>query len=679
MRAKVVGTALLVCFLANVSAGRDSGIPGSGRGETLSTVGMPRSLRDSQGYRWDISSLGSIGDGTNDAYDGAMILTVNGWRFSGGRARQTADGFEVVLGPAQAPNGLQVIRRVRVNQAAAYCRWVDIIYNPTSRRVNVSIQLHLDMGAATRFLQTATGSSAVGAKDYAFVTSDRPMGAGRGRPSMFHVVASPRSKLIPNCTVPMGNDDYYFRVSNLAVPARRAVALVWVQAQRWNTPDAISLLRSFNYRQLMRSVPRDIMPHVVNFRRSAGFFDLAGLAVEQDTTFDLVYQSEEDFIAGSIANKAFTIKTIGFGQIKLPKSQLAAFVRTSSWLRPHRIALKDGQILSGRLTEEKLRFLPAASDKEISFSPRDVLQIGFRAEEPAEPTGEPGETPEAFEEPEAKPVRLSQPMLIFGSGDRILARPQGESLRAATVYGDAVIKFSQLAEVTFREDQASTPRFHLRDGSVLSGLLRDTVIPVTSEIAGEIQVRSHQLDRIIFGTRADVGESSEPVVILRNGDELVARFATERLNVATSLGRMSIATAEIASLERPGSNPERVRLTMAASGAFLGEIEESEVAVVLACGLRITVPVSSIARYRNPQPRIPRSVIKSVQARIRILGEGDWKKREAAKQEIVKLGPSVRPVLERILTETDDQEVRVHLEEIIRRLREQELQQQGQP
>ena len=52
---------------------------------------------DSQGFSWDINQQGSIDDGTNDCFDGGLILTVNGQQFQTQQSQMTADGSELVL------------------------------------------------------------------------------------------------------------------------------------------------------------------------------------------------------------------------------------------------------------------------------------------------------------------------------------------------------------------------------------------------------------------------------------------------------------------------------------------------------------------------------------------------------------------------------------------------------
>ncbi|MCZ6603358.1 MAG: hypothetical protein O6952_10155, partial [Planctomycetota bacterium] len=45
------------------------------------SVTFPFKLTDGHGYRWDIGPNGGIGDGSNDAYDGGVILRLNGVPF----------------------------------------------------------------------------------------------------------------------------------------------------------------------------------------------------------------------------------------------------------------------------------------------------------------------------------------------------------------------------------------------------------------------------------------------------------------------------------------------------------------------------------------------------------------------------------------------------------------------
>ena len=59
------------------------------------------SVNDGAGYVWDITAYGSVNDGTNDAYDGGMIIQVNGNQFTAtnGKGTLTESGREVMIGP----------------------------------------------------------------------------------------------------------------------------------------------------------------------------------------------------------------------------------------------------------------------------------------------------------------------------------------------------------------------------------------------------------------------------------------------------------------------------------------------------------------------------------------------------------------------------------------------------
>ena len=52
---------------------------------------------DARGFRWDINSRGQVNDGSNDAFDGAANLQVNGQTFNCPSPQTTPDGKVTVL------------------------------------------------------------------------------------------------------------------------------------------------------------------------------------------------------------------------------------------------------------------------------------------------------------------------------------------------------------------------------------------------------------------------------------------------------------------------------------------------------------------------------------------------------------------------------------------------------
>ncbi len=125
-------------------------------------------LFDGEGWEWDFNDDGSVSDGTDDAYDDAMELYVDGSDFPELTTYTlTMSGREVVWGPTTMTQ-LLVTRRTYVPDDDNWCRFLEILENPTSASVMVTVRIEGDLGSDEDTVVTDSSSG-----DSAFTTADR--------------------------------------------------------------------------------------------------------------------------------------------------------------------------------------------------------------------------------------------------------------------------------------------------------------------------------------------------------------------------------------------------------------------------------------------------------------------------------------------------------------------------
>jgi hypothetical protein len=193
-------------------------------------------LYDGEGFAWDVQGDGSIDDGTSDAFDGGLILEVDGRSFSDfSRATLASGGRELVIGPASLA-GLEVIRRVFVPSDDTYARFTEVLRNPSGSLISITLSIHTDLGSngSTRIIETSDGDATFETSDTWIVTDDDSDGGGD--PAVAHIFVTPPS------SVNISGDDIDCSYT-VTVPAYEEVTVTHFAVQRWQRSEAIEAAR----------------------------------------------------------------------------------------------------------------------------------------------------------------------------------------------------------------------------------------------------------------------------------------------------------------------------------------------------------------------------------------------------------------------------------------------------
>jgi subtilisin family serine protease len=194
------------------------GSPSTQQQPNQTEIPLPIDLFDSLNFRWDVQGDGSIGDGTNDAYDGGLRLA-NFPFFSTGQIED--NGREVVIGLA-AIDGVQVTRKIYVPEAQSWARFLEIVANTSSSAVNYTVDLNTNLGSngQTVLVGTSSGDIVFNTEDNWLVTDDVD---GEGDPTMLHVIAG-ENGIRPNATS-LNFDDINFQYNLTLAPGETQVVM----------------------------------------------------------------------------------------------------------------------------------------------------------------------------------------------------------------------------------------------------------------------------------------------------------------------------------------------------------------------------------------------------------------------------------------------------------------------
>lgn len=248
---------------------------------------FPYELYDAAGSRWDIDANGQINDGTNDAYDGGLRLSVvdaltgSDLGFYGSDAYTTLDGRQVVL-KGFPIDGLTTTRQVFVPADATFARFVDSVTNTgtTERTVVVSVASNLGSDGSTLVVGTSQGGSVYGSGDRWVVTDDSSDGGGD--PTMVHVLWGEGGQA-PSDAFRSG--DNLTQRWTLRIEPGQTVSLMHFAAQAGNRAAAMALAQqidSFDL-DLLAGLSTAELSSITNFQLRGGdtytFRALAGDAV----------------------------------------------------------------------------------------------------------------------------------------------------------------------------------------------------------------------------------------------------------------------------------------------------------------------------------------------------------------------------------------------------------------
>jgi hypothetical protein len=516
---------------------------------TGKSVSTSWSITDSMGFRWDINCNGQVNDGTNDAYDGGMQLRVNGTQFQwSSNGRMGKNSREVEYGP-WTTGSLKVSRRIYVDPKEGYCRWIDIFENTSSQQQSLTVQYYSNLGDSVQSVRTSTGGAAVGEKDWAVVTGGA---SGSSRPALVHVFATRSAKVRPKFTFSNGSDNIYYNVV-LKVPARKAVALCLIEAQRRPVSAAHKFMEEFKLSRELQKIPAPLRRIIQNMGGST--LTLENIELPRREEHDLAVLRNGDELLGTISNKQFVIETF-YGKLELPAERVIGLnVPTAS--DPHvQVVLVDGQVVSGAFVNAPLTLtMTNGSEMALPLSKLQTASFKLSPTRPAE-------------------IAVKKQAVVLRSGQRLFYRRDDIDYTYHTEYGTVKLNPDDVRAILLDTPEGGLHRVTFCNGSVLSGLLVAEDLKLTLDLGPTLSIRRHLVAQILLST-ADTKEADLAEITLRNEDRLRGRIAAEALTLKTKYGEVVAKPAEIATLEFQPTEFGRVQIGLhngtTVTGTLMGE------------------------------------------------------------------------------------------------------------
>ncbi|MFP4055437.1 MAG: hypothetical protein ACLF0G_01035 [Candidatus Brocadiia bacterium] len=620
---------------------------------------------DSMGFMWDIDPTGTVRDGSDDCFDNGLALSVNGASFHAAQPMMTPDGSEFVLS-APMGTGLEVTRRIKVDHKRSGARYVEMVENTGRAAANVSLTITSQLGGSCQLWLSDTGASspmALGKKDSGIVAVQQ----GTSRPSVAWVLAGARSKVKPALSVQHG---YTFQFTyNLTVPAGKTVSVLHTCAQRrfGAMPDAKALeavFEPFRSRKYIRDIPASVRRTIVNLRGFGRGFGagpellstLEKLGVERGKA-DVLAIGAETRVRGTAAFDRLLVDAT-HGELEVPFERVAALAGARYAGRTAQIYLRDGQVVSGQVRAQKLRFT-MESGLSIDLHPDTLDRLALRTDEG---DGQPPKEADLFVE-------------TF-DGDRLAAkRTDGARLTAVTPWGVVAVPLQRVHWASLPEENQPGHVVRLKDGSRFYGILDGPPLILETLAFGPRRFEPGQVRSLVtvdFKPPAEEeAEIPEPHAVLVGGNVLVGRVDLPRVHLIAEGQAIPVPPEQIRVLHNLSEGEPGVFLgtpmfhaELWGGGSVTGELREVVLPIRLA-GRVCRVPAKHVVDVIVPAPSVPQRMRDKIARLIRDLGSAQWETREAAHQELADLGHMAKPQLAEAVKQTGDPEVKRRAQQLL--------------
>jgi hypothetical protein len=635
-------------------------------------------LTDKKGNSWVMQQNGVLGRAGNSMMNQGLNLRVNNQNFYNYQPLMTADGKEYVMPHRHSGQmlGLQVTRRVRLHEAEGVLRYLEVFENPGGHDVTATVEVRTNFSGNYKTYITEQGNENVttlGAKESSVLVM--PSSSTPGNAFLF-TVCSQKGRIKP--TISNQNKYSLSFHYNFVVPAGDTVTIMHTVSQvpapaKLDVKSVAKILKSTALSRFVKSLPVEFRPTLANYSAGGGFGGLAllsstsldGLGVERGKQ-DVLALGEKTRLLGKASCGSLRVAT-GYGKVEIPFESVAGLVGGNRGRsETARVFLRDGQVFSGKVEAEDLRFvLPSGSSMNLDIDSLDRL---VRSE-----TGEEGRW-----HPDV--VALMETY----QGDR-LALTGGESIffDCVTSWGDMRFSLEEVLWIIPPEDEPVGEFIEFKDGSRLFGFLMGESIKMQSQLFGSYQLKPNEIRAVI--TKAMLAKKKEeergvfaeeiglqqPHLNLAGGQRLVGQIAAPELNLVTHAELIKTQPEEIRLMRNMSEEWDTdfedtppFQVEMWGGSVVMGHVREPVLPVTVR-GREWRVPLQDIVSVVYPQPRISDSARTSMARLIRELGDDDWSTRENATQELREYGYLAKSLLVEALRVSGDEEVRRRIEQIL--------------
>lgn len=587
------------------------------------TITLPHAtgISDSAGNQWVIFQQGYLQQqGNMPAFSQGARLQINGTyvRLRDNTVRTDDKTGEILLENLQA-GSIGLTRRILVDKEGQYVRYAEVLTNAADTEATVTISLNSAFNFGT------ISSNAIGDGE------DKKMPVAgiavlHNQRAAIQVLAGRGGNLRPKVLINAGGGNSIGGTAQLTVPPNGTSVFIHLYATA--APDAAEkFVLDLRDTDILRTLPSELRSKVVNFGGAMFFSDVELL---RGDAFDVVELRSGDQLRGTLEQQQYVLETF-YGTIELATDRVVALVNVGGFRPRQLLATRDGEIFGGHLQGDTLP-LSLSSGQTLQIPLSQIARAGYRIR-PNEPQGQ----------------SPAWPMAYMIAGDRMLVQPPTAPIALVTRYGTLSLPPETVAAIDFVNEDQPVHQVYLRDGSRFAAVVSAPQLELTLSESARNQVvrfatsslRRLQLDEIVDEPARDSAS-----LVMVNQDRLVGKIVGA-LQLDTTFDTINLNAPEIAGLARQEEGSD-VQVTLWDGTSMTGRLHQETLEVQLASGVTVAVPVPLVQSYIQPLPQPPASMLQRVQAIVERLSAEEWKQRDAAQEELTKLGAPVIPALKQL-------------------------------
>ena len=518
-----------------------------------------KSLTDAEGFKWDVSSRGSISRGTNYAFSEANSLYVNGQQFRSESSKMVKDATRYFL--KDKLDGFSILRDVYIDKKRSGVRYLEVIRNPDAKKRDVTLVLSTNLGNQSEALISSLGKAVgeeLGRRDVGFAVKSNP---SDNRPGALFLLTGDRSKLRP--AIQNQNDQQFKVTYQFSVPAGGQVVLMHWIAQR-NIGDAAEVTKLFERfydrrRPALAMVPEEFASELINFDStpvSEGEGVAANRLVMREVSrvcdrygiergeHDVLFVSEDSQLRGRTSGGPFKVES-RFGDVEFPLAAAALLQGGGGVGKNHRLFLRDGSMLGGIVLAADLA-MKGDEGWSLELDPERIETLSL-----------------ATGDADGRPPEGTQAYVRFHSGDSLpVALPKESVLSVVSAWGGFDLPMEKISALTYMKIPSPRHRLILSDGTTLTAFIVDQPVAFESPRFGRIEVSSGALaalaslahgvpeEDLKADSVPDLADLPFAACLLKGNNVIAGSIANESLSLVAQSTVTELKPAEIVSIER---------------------------------------------------------------------------------------------------------------------------------
>jgi len=611
---------LTVSATAQRARGRIFFNPGAVAGQGMVT--LPHILQDNSGNNYRVFQGGWFQQNNNmPIYSQGAMLTVDGQNPNSNVNAATLDAKtgELVFENLQG-NGCVVTRRVLLDKAGGYIRYIDIFKNTENapKTLQVMIQSTCNYG-----VNSGENVSDPKKKDQSIGW----VGQTGANQSIVETYAGKGSKVAPQINWQQGNNVVQATFS-IALAAGKQAAVMHMHSIAPTQDAGRRFMTDLKESPILKGIEPALRRLIINFRSPQDF--IGNVEVLRGDLLDVVELRGGDSFKGTLKETSFDLDTF-YGPISLPVEKVICLINIGQFRPSQLLVTSDGQIIGGHLKKQTIE-LEMSSGQITQVPLSQISRVGYRKR-----AGE------------AEEWTFEKPMVLLRTGERIVIQMPSEAIEVITRYGKLLLKPEQVASIQFQNEDNSVHEIELTDGSRFAGLVTADAFDMKLDAGGgaqDVKFPVSTLSRLQLTAKVNEMTDTTPSIKLSNDDQMIGTL-TGKLKLSTAFDTIDIDAPELRSLTHSAdAGAQDVTISLWDGTTFSGQLEDPLVSCELVGGVAMKVPVALVQEYTQPQPRPSAAIVERIKKVVaNDLTSSDWHVRDRARAQLLGMGPAVASVL----------------------------------